>query len=94
MTPNASKVANKGGGAGKRKVVSSSGVKDARNDMMMYQIVEANRRAAAARAPHAAICLGFLLGGSFEGGSFYAAGLSRGASSPGARFAHGLKYDQ
>jgi hypothetical protein len=43
MTANASKVADKGAGAGKPKVVSSSGVKDARNDIMVYQIGELRR---------------------------------------------------
>ena len=42
MAANASKFADKGAGAGKPKVVSSWGVKDARNDIMMYQIVQAN----------------------------------------------------
>ncbi len=42
MSANAGKFTDKGGGAGKPKVVSSSGVKDARNDIMMYQIVQAN----------------------------------------------------
>jgi len=46
---NASKLADKGGGAGKPKVVSSSGVKDARNDIMMYQIVQADSADEAAR---------------------------------------------
>jgi hypothetical protein len=49
MSANASKLADKGGGAGKPKVVSSSGVKDARNDIMMYQIVYANSADEAAR---------------------------------------------
>jgi hypothetical protein len=42
MSANAGNVSDKGAGAGKPKVVSSSGVKDARNDIMMYQIVQAN----------------------------------------------------
>jgi hypothetical protein len=42
MSANASKFSDKGAGAGKPKVVSSSGVKDARNDIMLYQIVQAN----------------------------------------------------
>jgi hypothetical protein len=42
MSTNAGKLTDKGAGAGKPKVVSSSGVRDARNDIMMYQIVEAN----------------------------------------------------
>ena len=41
MSANASKFTDKGAGAGKPKVVSSSGVKDVRNDIMMYQIVQA-----------------------------------------------------
>ena len=49
MAANASKVADKGAGAGKPKVVSSSGVKDARNDIMMYQIVQANSADEAAK---------------------------------------------
>jgi hypothetical protein len=49
MTANASKVADKGAGAGKPKVISSSGVKDARNDIMMYQIVQANSADEAAK---------------------------------------------
>src|SRR5205085_694152 len=39
MSTNGGKLTDKGAGAGKPKVVSSSGVKDARNDIMMYQIV-------------------------------------------------------
>jgi hypothetical protein len=42
MSANGSKLADKGAGAGKPKVVSAAGVKDARNDIMMYQIVQAN----------------------------------------------------
>ena len=49
MAANASKFADKGAGAGKPKVVSSSGVKDARNDIMMYQIVQANSADEAAK---------------------------------------------
>ena len=49
MSANASKVSDKGAGAGKPKVVSSSGVKDARNDIMMYQIVQANSADEAAK---------------------------------------------
>jgi len=49
MSANVSKLTDKGGGAGKPKVVSSSGVKDARNDIMMYQIVQANSADEAAR---------------------------------------------
>ena len=49
MSANGSKLADKGAGAGKPKVVSSSGVKDARNDIMMYQIVQANSADEAAR---------------------------------------------
>ena len=41
MTTNGSKVTD-GAGAGKPKVVSSSGMKDGRNDIMLYQIVEAS----------------------------------------------------
>ena len=49
MSANASKFTDKGAGAGKPKVVSSSGVKDARNDIMMYQIVQANSADEAAK---------------------------------------------
>ena len=49
MAANASKFADKGAGAGKPKVVSSAGVKDARNDIMMYQIVQANSADEAAK---------------------------------------------
>src|SRR3954470_9315478 len=49
MSANGSKLTDKGGGAGKPKVVSSSGVKDARNDIMMYQIVQANSADEAAK---------------------------------------------
>jgi len=49
MSVNASKITDKGAGAGKPKIVSSSGVKDARNDIMMYQIVEANSATEAAK---------------------------------------------
>jgi hypothetical protein len=49
MSANASKLTDKGAGAGKPKVVSSSGVKDARNDIMMYQIVRANSADEAAK---------------------------------------------
>ena len=42
MSVNGSKLTDKGGGAGKPKIVSSSGVQDARNDIMMYQIVQAD----------------------------------------------------
>jgi hypothetical protein len=49
MSVNASNITDKGAGAGKPKVVSSSGVKDARNDIMMYQIVQANSADEAAK---------------------------------------------
>jgi hypothetical protein len=49
MSANTSKIADKGAAAGKPKVVSSSGVKDARNDIMMYQIVQANSADEAAK---------------------------------------------
>jgi len=49
MSANASKVTDNGAGAGKPKVVSSSGVKDDRNDIMMYQIVQANSADEAAK---------------------------------------------
>ncbi len=49
MSANASKFADKGAGAGKPKVVSSAGVKDARNDIMLYQIVQANSADEAAK---------------------------------------------
>jgi hypothetical protein len=48
MSANASKFTDKGAGAGKPKVVSS-GVNDARNDIMMYQIVQANSADEAAK---------------------------------------------
>ena len=49
MSANTSKFTDKGAGAGKPKVVSSSGVKDARNDIMMYQVVQANSADEAAK---------------------------------------------
>ncbi|MEO8754370.1 MAG: hypothetical protein ABI624_17000 [Casimicrobiaceae bacterium] len=49
MSANASNVTDKGAGAGKPKIVSASGVKDARNDIMMYQIVQANSADEAAK---------------------------------------------
>jgi len=49
MSANASKLTDKGAGAGKPKVVSESGVKDARNDIMMYQIVQASSADEAAK---------------------------------------------
>src|SRR5438067_9055074 len=49
MSANDSNLTDKGGGAGKAKVVSSSDVKDARNDIMMYQIVQANSADEAAK---------------------------------------------
>src|SRR5437762_12226388 len=49
MSANASKVTDKGAGAGKPKVVSSSGVQDARNDIMMYQSVQASSADEAAK---------------------------------------------
>ena len=49
MSANASKVTDPGAGAGKPKVVSSSGVKDSRNDIMMYQIVQASSADEAAK---------------------------------------------
>jgi hypothetical protein len=49
MSANASKFTDKGAGAGKPKVVSSSGVKDARNDIMMYQVVQASSADEAAK---------------------------------------------
>src|SRR5881628_2557244 len=49
MSANGSKLTEKGGGVGKPKVVSSSGVKDARNDIMMYQMVQANSADEAAK---------------------------------------------
>ena len=49
MSANAGKVTDKGAGAGKPKIVSSSGVKDARNDIMMYQIVQADSADEAAK---------------------------------------------
>ena len=42
MSANASKMTDKGAGAGKPKIVSSSGVRNGRNDIMLYQIVQAN----------------------------------------------------
>jgi len=59
MSANAAGFADKGAGAGRPKVVSSSGVKDARNDIMMYQIVQATSADEAAKMfvghPHFAI---------------------------------------
>ena len=49
MSANASKFADKGAGAGKPKRVSSTGVTDGRNDIMMYQIVQADSHDAAAK---------------------------------------------
>ena len=49
MSANASNVTDKGAGAGKPKVVSASGVKDSRNDIMMYQIVQARSADEAAK---------------------------------------------
>ena len=49
MSANGSKLTDKGAGAGKPIVVSSSGVKNARNDIMMYQIVQANSADEAAK---------------------------------------------
>ena len=49
MSADASKVTDKGAGAGKPKIVSSSGVKDGRNDIMLYLIVEANSADEAAK---------------------------------------------
>lgn len=42
MRANASRVTDKGAGAGRPKVVSASEVKDSRNDIMMYQVVQAS----------------------------------------------------
>ena len=49
MSVNGSSVTDKGGGAGKPKVISSSGVKDSRNDILMYQVVQADSADAAAK---------------------------------------------
>jgi hypothetical protein len=49
MSANSSKLTDRGAGVGKPKVVSSSGVKDARNDIMLYQIVEASSADEAAK---------------------------------------------
>jgi hypothetical protein len=49
MSANASNVTDKGGGAGKPKIVSATGVKDSRNDIMMYQIVQASSADEAAK---------------------------------------------
>ena len=49
MSANGGKLTDTGAGAGKPKVISSSGVKDARNDIMMYQIVQANSADEAAK---------------------------------------------
>ena len=49
MSANGSNLIDNGAGAGKPKVVSSSGVKDARNDILMYQIVQANSADEAAK---------------------------------------------
>jgi hypothetical protein len=59
MSANARNFVDKGAGAGKPKRVSSTGVADGRNDIMMYQIVEADSHDAAAKMfvghPHFAI---------------------------------------
>ena len=49
MSENGGSVTDMGGGAGKPKIVSSSGVKDSRNDIMMYQIVQASSADEAAK---------------------------------------------
>jgi hypothetical protein len=49
MSANAGNVTDKGAGAGRPKVVSASGVKDSRNDIMMYQIVQASSADEAAK---------------------------------------------
>jgi len=49
MSANASKFVDKGAGAGRPKRVSSSGVADGRNDIMMYQVVQADSADAAAK---------------------------------------------
>ena len=49
MKANGSKLTDTGAGAGKPKVISLSGVRDARNDIMMYQIVQANSADEAAK---------------------------------------------
>jgi hypothetical protein len=49
MSANAKNFVDKGAGAGKPKRVSSTGVADGRNDIMMYQIVEADSPDAAAK---------------------------------------------
>src|SRR5664279_6378374 len=49
MSANAANFTNKGAGAGKPKVISESGVRDSRNDIMMYQIVQASSADEAAK---------------------------------------------
>jgi len=49
MSANGKSMVDKGAGAGRPKRVSSSGVADGRNDIMMYQIVQADSADAAAK---------------------------------------------
>jgi len=50
MTRNVKMFADKGAGVGKTKRVTAEGVSDMRNDIMLYQIVEADSHDAAAKA--------------------------------------------
>lgn len=50
MGAHAKLFADKGAGVGKTKRVTAQGVADARNDIMLYAIVEAESHAAAAKA--------------------------------------------
>jgi len=49
MSANAKNMVDKGAGVGKPKRVSSSGVADARNDIMLYEIVQADSHDAATK---------------------------------------------
>lgn len=49
MSANGSKFVDKGAGAGRPKRVSATGVTDGRNDIMLYQIVQADSPDAAAK---------------------------------------------
>jgi hypothetical protein len=64
MADHAKLFADKGAGVGKTKRVTAQGVADARNDIMLYAIVEAESHDAAARAfeghPHFGIPQAFI----------------------------------
>lgn len=49
MTAHASMFTDKGAGAGKTKRITAQGASDTRNDIMLYQIVEADSHDAAAQ---------------------------------------------